>query len=1279
MAPHELSHDINQVGFGRIVQVVDKNVRHYRELGVSGLRLEVKFQNPSPSNVEEWLEKCISELLSIASSELEIEPQDRVGLVFTNTNNVRAHFSISFRRFDQYSPEVILAALEKVIQSNTAFFVDDNLVVNIDHVKIPVGFGRRTHIGKTRDKFFKIHKRSIFQPELKEIHYGLCLPVSIVIAMAYVSDDINRYNFITYRGNYDDMISEAIKLSADANVPAGGCGIDEIIKFQNHLGMDYRITVFLSRDGRTIYFKSCHTSYKFVINLLLDDGHYSVILNPAGAFAASYFCGHCSTVYATKFGHKTCPLKCSSCFCQPACVKIFSSKCNDCNRLFVSTECFAKHLAHGICSVFKICTECSAPYAVKKRDKHECGLTYCKICKDKLPIRHNCYIAITKPKPKRKNGDLYIFYDFESTQTKQMGGDNTKFEHEIVLCVAQQACDKCRDMPDVNVDCLNCGKREHIFFQSDVVNDFMIYLGNINEKFTRIIILAHNSQKYDGHFLLKYMYSHSDVWKFSEESLIMTGSKIMCIKVGRYKFIDSLNFFNAPLSKLPKMFSLENNSKGHYPHMFNTHNNLNYVGVMPALEYYWPDSLRPAERDNFIAWYNEEKLKNKVFDNQVELKKYCIEDVNILRNACLKFRSILFDLLGIEPFYQITLASTAMTIFTTIFLKKEEISIIPRNGYRFTDNQSFKALKWLEWESHERNIKIQTAANGREVRIAHDIVVDGFYQPNIIFSFLGCYWHQCPKCFPNQFHTLPNNNKLKARSLYEAYQLRAEKIKNLGYQLVEMWEHEFDVLLKENPLIQAYIDTLDHLKVDPLNPRDAFMGGRTGVCRLYHKCLPNEKILYQDVTSLYPYINKYGRYPTGCPKILVGADLAQRTVFDIDGILKVDILPPKKLYHPVLGVRLHSKLMFVLCFKCACEQNSEECTHSDSERMIRGTYVADELRLAVSKGYIIMKIYEAWEYEMIQFDPTTNTGGLFAGYIDTFLKIKTEASGFPSWCVSPNSREQYIKEYYEHEGIILDESKIAKNEGYRSLAKLLLNSLWGRLGMRQDKDKKVFVKYRTHLLNLMTNPSLEINSFSELSKEALLVSYKMREECTQIHPNVNVVLAAYTAAQARMHLYSYLDKLQSRCLYYDTDSVIYTCKEGEYRLPLGDHLGELTDELTEFGENCYISEAVFTAEKSYAFIVKVPGGEDRTKCKVKGINLNFKNSESINFESLKNLVLSDQTGIITIENDVILRTCDSTVYTTAQKYRLKVNATKRVKIGPKKIDTEPYGFQNEND
>lgn len=229
--------------------------------------------------------------------------------------------------------------------------------------------------------------------------------------------------------------------------------------------------------------------------------------------------------------------------------------------------------------------------------------------------------------------------------------------------------------------------------------------------------------------------------------------------------------------------------------------------------------------------------------------------------------------------------------------------------------------------------------------------------------------------------------------------------------------------------------------------------------------------------------------------------------------------------------------------------------------------------------------------------------------------------------------------------------------------------------MRQDKIKKEFVKTPNHLLNLMTNPSYEVNSFFALSDDSLLVSYKNRSDCIEQNPKVNVVVAAYTTALARIHLYGYLEKLQTRCLYYDTDSVIYTCKENEQPLPLGDYLGDLTDELADdFGENSYISEFVCTSEKSYSYIIKSPNRPDSVICKVKGITLNHKNATKVNFESMKNLILNDQTGYINVTKDAILRSGDSKIYTTLQQYKFKVNAAKRIKIGEDKIETRPYGF-----
>ena len=55
------------------------------------------------------------------------------------------------------------------------------------------------------------------------------------------------------------------------------------------------------------------------------------------------------------------------------------------------------------------------------------------------------------------------------------------------------------------------------------------------------------------------------------------------------------------------------------------------------------------------------------------------------------------------------------------------------------------------------------------------------------------------------------------------------------------------------------------------------------------------------------------------------------------------------------------------------------------ERALTGTWVIEEFRMAVQKGYEIVEIIEVYEYAVTQYDPQTGEGGLFVEYIDTFL------------------------------------------------------------------------------------------------------------------------------------------------------------------------------------------------------------------------------------------------------------------------------------------------------
>jgi hypothetical protein len=113
-----------------------------------------------------------------------------------------------------------------------------------------------------------------------------------------------------------------------------------------------------------------------------------------------------------------------------------------------------------------------------------------------------------------------------------------------------------------------------------------------------------------------------------------------------------------------------------------------------------------------------------------------------------------------------------------------------------------------------------------------------------------------------------------------------------------------------------------------------------------------------------------------------------------------------------------------------------------------------ELLKAVEKGYEITRMHEVWHFPQ-------QSDELFKEYVNTFLKIKQEASGYPKEYVTPEQRELYVSQYLEHEGIELDPDKITHNPGLRSLAKLMLNSFWGKL---RGFYPFTYCSFLTHLL-----------------------------------------------------------------------------------------------------------------------------------------------------------------------------------------------------------------------
>ena len=89
-------------------------------------------------------------------------------------------------------------------------------------------------------------------------------------------------------------------------------------------------------------------------------------------------------------------------------------------------------------------------------------------------------------------------------------------------------------------------------------------------------------------------------------------------------------------------------------------------------------------------------------------------------------------------------------------------------------------------------------------------------------------------------------------------------------------------------------------------------------------------------------------------------------------------------------------MMFSLCSACADTMNQGISVHSDKEWCIVGTRVVNEFLEAVDMGYGLVDVFEFWEYEVTCFDKDTNSGGLFAQYVNMFLKLQQESFGYPS-------------------------------------------------------------------------------------------------------------------------------------------------------------------------------------------------------------------------------------------------------------------------------------------
>ena len=109
-------------------------------------------------------------------------------------------------------------------------------------------------------------------------------------------------------------------------------------------------------------------------------------------------------------------------------------------------------------------------------------------------------------------------------------------------------------------------------------------------------------------------------------------------------------------------------------------------------------------------------------------------------------------------------------------------------------------MKYLNFISKLNKIFIQHAENGGEY-IIEGYKMDGYCkETNTIYEFHGDFWHGNPKIYKHD-----EINKKNGKTFGELYQntiKREEMIKKLGYNLIVMWEYDWNKINKSIKNIQ---------------------------------------------------------------------------------------------------------------------------------------------------------------------------------------------------------------------------------------------------------------------------------------------------------------------------------------------------------------------------------------------------------------------------------------------------------------------------------------------
>jgi hypothetical protein len=805
--------------------------------------------------------------------------------------------------------------------------------------------------------------------------------------------------------------------------------------------------------------------------------------------------------------------------------------------------------------------------------------------------KHRCYFKVPKPKTPVDNTKLFVL-DIEGMQVFHR--DKRKYEHQFVLlCV--------RNVYDETI------KKEY-FTTKEFIDDC-----NSNPIYKDAVMIAHNGGGYDYQYFVREMEAMGVEYSFiprpgSDHKYIQV---TMTFAEHSIRLIDFMCLIPGSLRGIAQSFQLPI-QKGDFPHRFLNPDTLAYVGALPPIdseEDFFSLKWKKSDEDveELKIWYTEQTTKyctcrstctcmKQKWDCRAFLTEYCWMDVDVLAQACQKYRDLLMNpaamesswkLTPVDPFCYLTQSQLAMTIFLSGF---EEI---PRLGITIPRRHNLNKAQFVWYHrlqvAQPRNTFVHYGTNStRYMWVNKNTYIDCFcLETQTVYLFFGTMERDLPETDDKI------NLWLEER---ERGFIRAVEI---------MYEEELGEVTEMERNIANICDD-----------RDFFFGGRTEVFSPYARPSAEEEIKYIDVCSLYPTICSFAMLPIGHPTIYFGnqCDLTRLNPSADDpyfGYVRCKVIPNKNDRLGLLPSKMENgRLVFNLNDKI-------------------GMWFTEEIYLAMQCGYVITEIYEVHH-----FDRDNRSDTLMRGYMEAFLTLKQEAEGWKKLGASsdqPSEEEQIriLEELYESNGRIgrAKKENVKKNPVLRQVSKIFLNCLWGKFSQRKKLEFfSELTSYKDYEA-ILDSPESGNMVFRQMNHGRWRVKFTKPDYLLPPNTKYNIYLAAGVTAQARCYLHRQMLKIgPERILYCDTDSIVHLYPKSAPSL-VGIGLGKWTDE----HPNENIIEFMAVAPKCYMLNI-----EGDTVMKAKGCIMSVENRKLLSTEVVKGLIQSfctqKQLESVTLQN-----------------------------------------------